>query len=190
MGCSRHQTPIRWVSIIAGATHGPQAPSAWVALYPPGRARDRERPVFGRQILANRVSCGLSMGVAPNSCRGGEASIGKCGRSHQDTGQGDSDGMSGGDRRQQSQPEVSLADGAVLRFATTAMDIKALTQWLCVAGVTRAVCEPTGGYKRPAVASLHAVGLRMVMAHATRGRAFARPCGTCWAVAANSCTTG
>ena len=74
--------------------------------------------------------------------------------------------------------DVSLAGGPVRQFANTAEGRRPLLQWLGEQDVTRAVCEPTGGYERPLVGDLQATGLPVVVAHPTRVRAFARVCGT------------
>ncbi|MDE0195551.1 MAG: IS110 family transposase [bacterium] len=74
--------------------------------------------------------------------------------------------------------DVSLAGGPVRPFANTAAGRRSLRQWLGEQGVTLAVCEPTGGYERPLVGELQAVGLPVVLAHPPRVRAFARVCGT------------
>ena len=74
--------------------------------------------------------------------------------------------------------DVSLGEGPVRRFANTPAGRTPLVEWLVEQEVRLAVCEPTGGYERPLVAGLQAVGLPVVVAHPTRVRAFARACGT------------
>lgn len=74
--------------------------------------------------------------------------------------------------------DVALADGPVRQFANTAAGRRPLLQWLVQAEVTRAVCEPTGGYERALVADLQAAGLPVVRAHPPRLRALARAVGT------------
>ena len=44
-------------------------------------------------------------------------------------------------------------------------------------GVTRAVCESTGGYERLPVSELRATAIVLQVAHLLRVRAFARACG-------------
>ena len=48
--------------------------------------------------------------------------------------------------------DVSLVGGPVRQFANTAEGRRPLLQWLGQEDVTRAVCEPTGGYERALVA--------------------------------------
>ena len=76
-----------------------------------------------------------------------------------------------------AQLDVSVAAGAVRRFANSATGITALVRWLEGEGVTVAVCEPTGGYERQVVNRLWEALPAVVLAHPNKVRAFARACG-------------
>jgi transposase len=76
-----------------------------------------------------------------------------------------------------AQLDVSVAAGAVRRFANSAAGITALVGWLEGEGVTVAVCEPTGGYERQVVNRLREALPAVVLAHPNKVRAFARACG-------------
>lgn len=76
-----------------------------------------------------------------------------------------------------AQLDVSVAGGPVRRFANTTVGITALVRWLQAAGVTVAVCEPTGGYERQLVRRLRTALPSVVVAHPNKVRAFARACG-------------
>ena len=73
---------------------------------------------------------------------------------------------------------VALDEGRGRRVANTPAGIEALRQWLGARGVTRVVCEPTGGYERAVVQAVQADGVPVLVAHPTRVRAFARAAGT------------
>lgn len=76
-----------------------------------------------------------------------------------------------------AQLDVSVESGAVQRFENTTAGITALVRWLKAAGVTLAVCEPTGGYERQLVKQLHTALPTVAVAHPNKVRAFARACG-------------
>ena len=76
-----------------------------------------------------------------------------------------------------SQLDVAVAGGPVRRFENTTAGITALVRWLHAAGVTVAVCEPTGGSERPVVKRLHTALPTVEVAHPNKVRAFARACG-------------
>ena len=71
-----------------------------------------------------------------------------------------------------AQLDVSVAAGAVRRFANSAAGITALVRWLEGEGVTVAVCEPTGGYERQVVNRLREALPAVVLAHPNKVRAF------------------
>ena len=76
-----------------------------------------------------------------------------------------------------TQLDVSVGSGAVQRFENSRAGITALVRWLKAAGVTVAVCEPTGGYERQLVKRLHTALPTVEVAHPNKVRAFARACG-------------
>ena len=76
-----------------------------------------------------------------------------------------------------AQLDVSIESGAVQRFENSTAGITALVRWLKAAGVTVAVCEPTGGYERQLVKRLHTALPVVAVAHPNKVRAFARACG-------------
>ena len=73
--------------------------------------------------------------------------------------------------------EVSVSEGPVLRFENSATGIRRLLRHLERAGVTKAVCEFTGGYERLVVGKLRETVIGVEVAHPVRVRAFARACG-------------
>ena len=73
--------------------------------------------------------------------------------------------------------EVSVSEGPVLRFENNATGIRGLLRHLERAGVTKAVCEFTGGYERLVVSKLRETAINVQVAHPVRVRAFARACG-------------
>ena len=73
--------------------------------------------------------------------------------------------------------DVSVSQGPVLSFDNSAAGIRRLLRHLDQTGVTRAVCEPTGGYERLLVGKLRAAAINVEVAHPVRVRAFARACG-------------
>ena len=73
--------------------------------------------------------------------------------------------------------DVSVSEGPVRRFENNATDIRRLLGHLDRAGVTKAVCESTGGYERLLVGKLRNTAIGVEVAHPLRVRAFARACG-------------
>ena len=73
--------------------------------------------------------------------------------------------------------DVSVSEGPVLSFENSTTGIRKLLRHLERAGVTRAVCESTGGYERPVVGRLRETTIGVDVAHPVRVRAFARACG-------------
>ena len=73
--------------------------------------------------------------------------------------------------------EVSVSEGPVLRFENSATGIRRLLRHLERAGVTKAVCEFTGGYERLVVGKLRETVIGVEVAHPAGVRAFARACG-------------
>ena len=73
--------------------------------------------------------------------------------------------------------EVSVSEGPVLSFENSATGIRRLLRHLGRTGVTKAVCESTGGYERPVVGKLRETAINVQVAHPVRVRAFARACG-------------
>ena len=73
--------------------------------------------------------------------------------------------------------EVSVSEGPVIRFDNSATGIRRLLGHMKRTGVTKAVCESTGGYERLVVSKLRETALSVQVAHPVRVRAFARACG-------------
>ncbi len=73
--------------------------------------------------------------------------------------------------------DVSIGGDKTVVFSNTAEGIDALTMALHEAGVTRIVCEPTGGYEREMVRALRTSRLQVQIAHPNKVRAFAQACG-------------
>ena len=73
--------------------------------------------------------------------------------------------------------EVWAGEGVRGQFSNDAAGIDSLVQWLRELGVSKGVCEPTGGYERPLVQGLKAAGLGLQLAHPNRVRALARAGG-------------
>ena len=74
--------------------------------------------------------------------------------------------------------DVSVSEGDVCRFNNTGKGISSLLKHIERQGVTKAVCESTGGYERLVVGKLREGGELVVqVAHPVRVRAFARACG-------------
>ena len=73
--------------------------------------------------------------------------------------------------------DVSISEGDVYRFENSTMGVRRLLRHLERTGVTRAVCESTGGYERLVVGKLRETAISMQVAHPVRVRAFARACG-------------
>ena len=73
--------------------------------------------------------------------------------------------------------EVSVSEGPVLRFDNSATGIRRLLRHMEGQGVTKAVCESTGGYERLVVGKLREAAINVQVAHPVRVRAFARACG-------------
>ena len=73
--------------------------------------------------------------------------------------------------------DVSVSEGPVLRFDNSTTGIRRLLRHMKRAGVTKAVCESTGGYERLVVGKLRETTINVQVAHPVRVRAFARACG-------------
>ena len=73
--------------------------------------------------------------------------------------------------------DVSVSEGPVLGFENSATGIRRLLRHLERAGVTKVVCESTGGYEGAVVGKLRAAAINVQVAHPLRVRAFARACG-------------
>ena len=73
--------------------------------------------------------------------------------------------------------DVSVSECPVVRFENSAADIRRLLRHMEQKGVTKAVCESTGGYERLVVSKLRETALSVQVAHPVRVRAFARACG-------------
>ena len=73
--------------------------------------------------------------------------------------------------------DVSIGGDRAIGFRNTAEDHDALIAALRDAGVTRVVCEPTGGYERALTRALRAARFRVQIAHPNKVRAFAQACG-------------
>ena len=73
--------------------------------------------------------------------------------------------------------DVSVSEGPVLRFENSATSIRRLFKHMERAGVTKAVCESTGGYERLVVGKLRETAINVQVAHPVRVCAFARACG-------------
>ena len=73
--------------------------------------------------------------------------------------------------------DVSVSEGSVVRFENGAPGIRRLLRHLERTGVTRVVCEPSGGYERLVVGKLREKAVNVQVAHPGRVRAFARACG-------------
>ena len=73
--------------------------------------------------------------------------------------------------------DVSVSEGDVCRFNNTGKGISSLLKHIERQGVTKAVCESTGGYERLLVSRLRGGELVVQVAHPLRVRAFARACG-------------
>ena len=73
--------------------------------------------------------------------------------------------------------DVSVSEGPVRRFENSRRGIRSLLKHIDRMGVTKAVCESTGGYERLLVSRLKATVIGVQVAHPLRVRAFARACG-------------
>ena len=73
--------------------------------------------------------------------------------------------------------EVSVSEGPVLSFENSATGIRRLLRHMERTGVTKAVCESTGGYERLVVGKLRETAINVQVAHPVRVRAFAKACG-------------
>ena len=73
--------------------------------------------------------------------------------------------------------DVSVSEGEVSRFDNSCKGIKDMLRHMEGQGVTKAVCEPTGGYERLLVSKLRESEFTVQVAHPLRVRAFARACG-------------
>ena len=72
---------------------------------------------------------------------------------------------------------MSVSEGDVRRFENSATGIRILLRHMNGQGVTKAVCESTGGYERLLVGKLRETATTVQVAHPLRVRAFARACG-------------
>ena len=61
--------------------------------------------------------------------------------------------------------EVSISEGPVLSFENSAAGIRRLLRHMKRTGVTKAVCESTGGYERLVVGKLRETALNVQVAH-------------------------
>ena len=73
--------------------------------------------------------------------------------------------------------DVSVSEGPVIRFENSATGIRRLLRHMKRTGVTKAVCESTGGYERLVVGKLREKAFSVEVEHPFRVRAFARACG-------------
>ena len=73
--------------------------------------------------------------------------------------------------------DVSVSEGPVIHFENSTTGIRRLLRHVERAGVTKAVCESTGGYERLVVGKLRETAINVQVAHPVRVRAFARACG-------------
>ena len=73
--------------------------------------------------------------------------------------------------------DVSISEGPVIRFENSVTGIRGLIRHMKRTGVTKVVCEPTGGYERLVVGKLRETAFTVQVAHPVRVRAFARACG-------------
>ena len=73
--------------------------------------------------------------------------------------------------------DVSVSEGPVIHFENSTTGIRRLLRHMERAGVTKAVCESTGGYECPVVGKLRETAINVQVAHPVRVRAFARACG-------------
>ncbi len=73
--------------------------------------------------------------------------------------------------------DVSVSEGEVSRFDNSCKGIEDLLRQMEGQGVTKAVCESTGGYERLLVSKLREMAFTVHVAHPLRVRAFARACG-------------
>ncbi len=73
--------------------------------------------------------------------------------------------------------DVSVSEGPVIRFDNSATGIRRLLRQMKLTGVTKAVCESTGGYERLVVGKLRETAISVQVAHPVRVRAFAKACG-------------
>ena len=73
--------------------------------------------------------------------------------------------------------DVSISEGPVIHFENSATGIRRMLKHMERSGVTKAVCESTGGYERLVVAKLREKAFSVHVAHPGRVRAFARACG-------------
>ena len=65
--------------------------------------------------------------------------------------------------------EVSISEGPVLSLKNSAAGIRRLLRHLERAGMTKAVCESTGGYERPVVGKLREAELSVPSGTSTQG---------------------
>ena len=73
--------------------------------------------------------------------------------------------------------DVSVSEGDVIGFNNTGKGVTSLLKHVERQGVSKAVCESTGGYERLIVSRLRESGFTVQVAHPLRVRAFARACG-------------
>ena len=83
-----------------------------------------------------------------------------------------------------SRSRHSVSKATLLRFLKVVLSFEnsatafAGCSGICQTGVTKAVCESTGGYERPVVGKLRETALNVQVAHPVRVRAFARAADT------------
>ena len=73
--------------------------------------------------------------------------------------------------------DVSISEGDVCRFENSGKGVSDLLEHVALQGVSKVVCESTGGYERLLVKRLREGGVSVQVAHPFRVRAFARACG-------------
>ena len=73
--------------------------------------------------------------------------------------------------------DVSVSEGDVRRFENSGKGVNDLLKHVAIQGVSKVVCESTGGYERLLVKKLREGGVSVQVAHPLRVRAFARACG-------------
>ena len=64
--------------------------------------------------------------------------------------------------------DASISEGPVLSFENSAAGIRRLLRHMDRTGVTKAVCESTGGYERPVVGKLKEMAFSAQEAHPLR----------------------
>lgn len=73
--------------------------------------------------------------------------------------------------------DVSVSECPVRRFENSCRGVRSLLKYIDRVGVTKAVCQSTGGYERLLVSRLNVTETAVQVAHPLRVRAFARAYG-------------